>query len=102
VADTNQTTYLANMQIKTTSAAITDSLTQSYRDSYKIWGVLGIFLTLIVFLFAVAMGSTAEGVVINGSLAIFFMTLIGIFAVEWTSFIGIIIVAGIIAYKSKS
>lgn len=102
VTDTSQTSYVAKARLTTTDDTITDTLTHNYKNSYLTWGLMGVFLTLIVFLFAINMASTTEGVVVNGSLAIVFMGLIGIFAFEWTAIVGILILAGVIIYKSRT
>lgn len=102
VTDTDETKYIATSKLTSGEDTLTDIHTHNYNESYQIWGLLGIFLTLIVFLFAVSMAETAEGVAVNGGLSIVFMSLIGIFAVEWTAIVGILIIAGVIVYKTRS
>lgn len=104
ITDKNQTRYEARAYIETNTkySTLTDYLDIDFKDSYKTWGMLGIFLTLIVFLFAINLANSAEGVAISGLLGLLLVAQIGIFHTTWTAVIGLAIVTGVIIYKSRT
>lgn len=107
VTDTNQTRYTATTYVKTNtefSDGQRQYLTVDFIRTFQTWGLVGVFITLLVFLFLVFFNidSGTEGIVITGTVAILLMSVIGFMSYAWESVIGIIIVAVIIMYKSRT
>lgn len=101
VNDTNGTRYTATATYTTTSGStFYDSLTQDYNTAYGTFGLTGVFITLLVLLAFVAMGSySPDAVVIYGFAAIALMGVFSVVAFNWTYVVGIAIIVGYIVYK---
>jgi hypothetical protein len=101
INDTNETYYTATSTITiSTSETFSDRLDVSFKERFQEWGATGLFLTaLIVILFATLGGGTPETTVILGTAAVLIMGTFGIIAFNWSYFVGMFIVVGIIIYK---
>lgn len=105
VTDTNQTQYKAQSTINTNTpySSYSDIIDMDFRTKYQVWGTIGLFLTLIVFLTFSFMGAgNTETTVMYGVGAIFLMGAFGVIFGNYQSIIGIIIIAGIIIYKTRT
>lgn len=105
VLDTNNTKYSAIASINTTTEFSTyhvGPLTIDYTDTVAIFGLVGIFLTLLVFLAFAMSARTSEGSAFAGVLAIVMMGAIGFIAQRWESVVGMVIIAAIIMYKTRT
>lgn len=107
ITDTNQTRYLAMGTLETNTEFSTYSILGpgvNFVVRYITFGVVGMIITLILFLSFVFLGSESgvSGVVISGFMAILIMGAFGIVAEQWESVVGIAIVIGIILYKVRS
>lgn len=71
--------------------------------NYQVFGLLGLFITLLVFIAFVFLGQgSVEQIVVSGVFALGLMMLTGFIFSSWEAFIGIVIVAVIIIYKTRN
>jgi hypothetical protein len=105
ITDTNQTQYSASSVLYTNTefSTYSNSAFADFRTKYQTWGLTGVFLTLLVFLVFSFMGAgSTDTVVLFGVGAIILMSLFGVIFGNYGSIIGILIVVGIIMYKTKN
>lgn len=105
ITDTNQTQYTAQSQIHTNTeySTYSDVVSVDFRTKYQTWGSIGLFLTLIVFLVFSFMGAgSTETTVLYGAGAIFLMGAFGVIFGNYQAIIGILIIVGIIVYKTRT
>jgi len=104
ITDLNQTVYVATSTLytNTTYSDYGNSLTVSYKSDYQTWGTWGIFLAFLIFLGLTSLGRTSEESIITGVVGIILLGMLGIIAHNYTSFVGILIIAALIAYKARS
>lgn len=106
VTDTNQTTYVAQARLETTTEYSTyhyGPLTQDYTTQIANFGLVGLIIALFVFITFIFIGNEqgSAGAIISGLIAITLMGLIGFIGGRWEVLIGVIIVGGIIIYKVR-
>jgi hypothetical protein len=103
IPDYNQTSYTA-IGILTLNDGSVDpvGISHNYRTDFQYWGLMGVFITILVFIFAVFIAPSADGVLIAGALSLVLMGVIGILAYSWSAIVGILIIVIVAAYKMRS
>lgn len=99
--DTNQTIYTATSTINLASGeSFTDTATANFRTAYETWGLNGVFLTLVVLIAFATLGSSPDTTNLYGVIAMVLMGVFGVMAWNWTYFVGIVIIAAYLLYKT--
>jgi hypothetical protein len=105
VTNTNQTKFIATGSIYDAyeNQLYYEILEYDYRRDFETFGLTGVFLTLLVVLaFAFIPGGTSETTLFGALAAIVLMSVFGIFYGEWTTYVGILVIAVIFAFKMRS
>lgn len=102
INDTNQTKYIATGVITLSSGqSFSDTTSADYNTGFLNFGDIGIFLTLLVLILFAAFGAASPDLmVMSGVLGIIIMGVMSFIAFDWTYFVGMVIVAFIIVYKT--
>jgi len=104
LTNTTNRRFEARAYVNTTGeyGMLTDYLSVKDEETTSIFGLMGVFITLLVFLFSVMVSGSSEGVVVSGVVSILFMAAIGFLTLTWYAVVGIVIIAGVIVYKTRT
>ena len=105
VTDVNDTVYTATCTLDTATAfsVYPDTLVKSFLVGFRNFGLTGVFLSLLVFLVIVFMGGGRVEFIVGGAVgSLFIMGLFGFMFYTWTAAVGLLIIAVIVAYKSRT
>lgn len=105
VTDTNDTVYTATCYLHTNTqfSIYPDTLVKSFLQGFRNFGMIGIFLSLLVFLVVVFMGGGRVEFIFAGAIgSLFMMGLFGFMFYTWTAAVGLLIIGAIVAYKSRT
>lgn len=106
INDTNNTKYVASGYLETTTTYSTyyfGPYSVDYTSAVVTFGIVGLIATLLVFITFAFMGneSGVETMIIGGIIAIVVMGVLGFITSSWEAIIGIIIIGGIIVYRTR-
>lgn len=102
VGNITDQTYVAVSYVKfsDTEIYILKTLVQSFEETFKKFGLTGIFVSFLLVLTLIGVGINHPVMaILLGIFGLIVVTILGVFAVQWGVLMGLIIMGGILLYK---